>query len=157
MRVHGRRGRLYVAIASGGTAEPLAYCNKWDISFAGDKVDVTVRGDPHKMYVLARPEVTGRFEGFYDTASAQTYTAASDGVSRRFYLYPTTPSVDGPYWYGLGVFDFTVTADVGDSVKFNGKWAAASDISYFEPPAILTESSETLLAENGDTLVVEAA
>ena len=129
-RNHGRRGRLYVGIASdSAAAEAVAYLSKWSVSFSTDNVDATANGDTNKVYLAGLPDASGSFSGFYDDASAQTYTAAADGLARRFYLYPTTPSVTGPYWFGTALFDFNAEADVGDSVKMSGDWSAASAIT----------------------------
>jgi hypothetical protein len=129
-RVHGRRGRLYVGIASdSAAAEPVAFLSKFSINFATDNVDVTANGDANKVYVAGLPDSSGSFSGFYDDASAQTYTAATDGLARRFYLYPTTPAATGPYWFGTGLFDFKTEASVDDSVKMSGDFQAASAVT----------------------------
>ena len=127
-RIAGRNGRLYVNITSGGTAEPIAYLNNWSLSFATDNIEVTAFGDTNKTYVSGLPDVSGSFAGFYDDATAQTYTAATDGVARKFYLYPDNSST-GKYWWGTAFFDFAVSADVGGAVQVSGDFAAASAVS----------------------------
>jgi hypothetical protein len=89
-RIHGRNGRVYMALAPFGTAEPLNFQAKWSISFATDKAEVTALGDSNKVYVAGLPDASGDFSGFYDDGTVQTYTAATDGVARKFYLYPST-------------------------------------------------------------------
>lgn len=129
-RVHGRKGRIYIGIASDTVAaEPLPFTATWSIAFATDNAEVTAMGDGNKVYVAGLPDASGSFSGFYDDATAQTYTAASDGLARRFYLYPTTPSVTGPYWFGTVLADFNAEGDVGDGVKQSGDWSAASAIT----------------------------
>lgn len=129
-RIHGRRGRLYVGIASDtASAEALPFTAQWSIEFSTDNVEVTANGDTNKVYVAGLPDASGSFSGFYDDATAQTYTAASDGLARRFYLYPTTPSASGPYWFGTALFDFKAESDVNDAVKVSGDWQAASTIA----------------------------
>lgn len=129
-RLHGRNGRVYIGIASDtATAEPLPYTATWSVAFSTDTAEVTALGDTVKTYVAGLPDATGSFSGFLDSATAQTYTAATDGLARRFYLYPSTPSSAGPYWFGTVLADFSAEGDVGDSVKFSGDWAAASAIS----------------------------
>lgn len=125
-RKHGRNGRLYVAITSGGTAEPVAYLNNWDIQFTVDNVEVTSFGDTNKVYVAGLPDASGSFSGFYDSESAQLYTAATDGVARNFYLYPDT--ADATYWYGTALFDFSVSSSVDGAVGVSGNWNAASSV-----------------------------
>jgi hypothetical protein len=127
-RLHGRRGSLYVAILSGGTAEPITFQNKWTINFTTDKADVTAFGDGNKVYVSGLPDASGTFAGFYDDATAQLYTASQDGVARKFYLYPNT-ATPGQYWYGTALFDFSVDGGVSDAVTDGGSWAAAGTIT----------------------------
>lgn len=127
-RIHGRSGRLYVGIASGGTAEPVSYLNKWSMDFSTDDVDVTTFGDTNKTYVSGLPDFSGSFGGFYDTATAQLYTAATDGVARKFYLYPDNSSA-AQYWYGTATFDFSITAGVAEAVAVAGNFKAASAIT----------------------------
>lgn len=127
-RVHGRRGRLYAGIASDtASAEPITFLNTWNIDFTVDKVDVTCFGDSNKVYVSGLPDASGSFGGFYDTATAQLYTASQDGLARRFYLYPDIS--DGDYFYGTALFDFAVNSGVADGVAISGSWNAASAVT----------------------------
>lgn len=127
-RVHGRRGRLYVGIASDtAVAEPIPFLNSWSIEFTVDKVDVTSFGDTNKVYVSGLPDASGTYGGFYDTATAQMYTSSQDGLARRFYLYPDNS--DNDYFYGTGLFDFSSNGGVSDGVTISGSWAAASAIT----------------------------
>jgi hypothetical protein len=129
-RVHGRKGRVYIGIASDtAAAESLPYTATWSISFATDNAEVTALGDTGKVYVAGLPDVSGSFSGFLDDATAQTYTAAADGLARRFYMYPSTPSLTGPYWFGTVLADYTAEGDVGDAVKMSGDWSAASAVA----------------------------
>lgn len=127
-RIAARSGRLYANLTSGGTAEPVAYLNTWSINFATDKIEVTAFGDTGKTYVSGLPDASGDFAGFYDDASAQLYTAATDGVARKFYLYPST-SNNGQYWFGTAIFDFNVDGTVTDAVKVTGSWAASTSVA----------------------------
>jgi hypothetical protein len=127
-RIHGRSGALYVSITSGGTAEPLAFLSQWSINFATDNAEVTAMGDTNKVYVAGLPDSSGSISGFYDDATAQTYTAAVDGVARKFYLYPSTGKTT-QYFFGTALFDFNVTSDVSGPVQISGDWNAASAVS----------------------------
>jgi hypothetical protein len=127
-RIAARSGRLYANLTSGGTAEPIAYLNTWSIAFATDKIEVTAFGDTGKTYVSGLPDAQGDFAGFYDDASAQLYTAATDGVARKFYLYPST-SNNAQYWFGTAIFDFNVDGTVADAVKIAGSWAASTSVA----------------------------
>lgn len=124
-KIHGRNGALYAGITSVGTAEPIAYLKDWAVSFQTDKIDVTSFQDVTKTYVAGLPDFSGTYAGFYDTATAQLYTAATDSVARKFYLYPTTSST-GTYWFGTAFFDFSIDTAVDGAVSINGSFNAAT-------------------------------
>lgn len=126
-RIAGRNGRVYMGIASGGTAEPVAFQAEWSINFTTPKIDVTAFGDPNKVTVAGLPEATGSFNGFYDDATAQAFTAASDGVARKFYLYPNLST--SQYFFGTVNADFTVNSTVSGAVTVSSNWEAASSIA----------------------------
>lgn len=129
-RIHGRSGRIYIGIASDtATAEPLPFVAQWDIEFATDNAEVTAMGDANKIYVAGLPDASGSFSGFLDDATNQTYTAATDGLPRRFYLYPKTPSNTGPYWFGTVLPDFKASGGVDKGDEMSGDWSAASAVT----------------------------
>lgn len=129
-RIAGTTGRLYVGIASSSAAaEPIAYISKMALDFATDDLEVTAMGDVNKVYVAGMPDCSGSFSGFYDDATAQTYTAARDGAARNFYWYPKTPSNTGPYWFGTGLFDFSIETDINGAVAVSGNFKAASAVT----------------------------
>lgn len=126
-RLHGRAGRFYAGITSTGTAEPIAFLNNWSIEFAVDFVEVTAFGDSNKIYVSGLPDAQGSFGGFLDDATQQLYTAASDGVARKFYLYPSNTSTT-KYWFGEALFDFSVQGAVDSAVEVSGNWRASTAV-----------------------------
>lgn len=128
-RIAGRNGRLYMGLASStAVAEPVAYIRDWSITFQTSPIDVTAMGDSGTVYVGGLPDITGSYAGFYDNATAQMYTAATDGQARRFYLYPDATD-SSEYFWGTAVFDMNVEAAVDGSVQINGDFQAASAIS----------------------------
>ena len=134
-RIHGRNGRVYMAVASGAQAEPLQFMASWSIKFETDKEEVTALGDTNKIYVAGLPDASGEFSGFFDDGTAQTYTAAADGVKRKFYLYPNltgTPGT-GQYFYGEVFPDFSVNGAVGGAVEVSASWNAAGPITKVTP------------------------
>lgn len=130
-RKHGQRGRLYVGIASSSAvAEPIAYLNKLSFSAATDTVEVTAFEDGNKVKLAGKDDASGTFSGFWDSATAQTYTAASDGEARNFYLYPdATVGTAGTYWFGTAFFDFNIEWATDSAVTLSGKWEAASNVT----------------------------
>lgn len=125
-RQHGRGGRIYMALTSGGTAEPLAFMAEWEINFTAPRIDVTAFTDPNKVTVQGLPAADGSFRGFADDATVQTYTAATDGVARRFYLYPF--SVTSIYWFGTINVDASFGGSVSGAVTTSANWEAATPI-----------------------------
>jgi len=126
VRVHGRRGRVYVAL-DGDVAEPVAYLNKWDFAITGAPVEVTARGDANKVWLSKKPEITGSFAGFYDQLSASTYENTAAGVAKRFYLYPNSPAPGTHvYFFGTAIFDFSAEGSVDAAVSVSSSWAAES-------------------------------
>lgn len=127
-RKAGRRGRVYLGIiSSAAAAEPLPFIAAWTFDAVTDKFEVTSMGDGNKVYVAGLPDSKGTFNGFYDDATAQSYTAATDGLPRNFYLYPDT-SLSSQYFFGTVLVDFSATSAVGDSIKVSANWVAASNI-----------------------------
>jgi hypothetical protein len=114
-RIHGRNARVYMNIASGGTAEPVAFVSSWSVSFATDKQDVTAFGDQNHIYVAGLPDAQGEFSGFYDDATAQVFTAAGDGVAQ--------------YFWGTILPDFAASASVDGATEMQSSWNAASNIA----------------------------
>lgn len=127
-RIAGRSGRLYLNLTSGGTAEPVAFLSNWTLSFSTGKINVTAFGDTSMVYVSSLPDTQGTYTGFYDTATVQTYTAATDGIARKFYLYPDNSNT-GQYWFGTAIFDTSIDGSVDGPVSLSGSFAAASVVA----------------------------
>jgi hypothetical protein len=127
-RIAGRSGRIYANVTSAGTAEPITFLSNWSINFATDKIEVTAFGDTGKAYVAGLPDASGDYSGFYDDGTTQFYTAAVDGVARKFYLYPSLLTAT-QYWFGSAIFDFNVQAAVDGAVQVSGSWAASTPVA----------------------------
>lgn len=139
-RIHGRNGMVYLAINSGGTAQPLAYVADWTVNFSTAKVDVTALGDTNLVWVAGLPDATGDFTGFFDTATSQTYQAAIDGQPRNFYLYPSLLGLQGAnpgqYFFGTILPDFSTSGGVAAAVTFKSSWNAASQVQRYPSAGI---------------------
>lgn len=127
-RIAGRNGRLYMGLASAtAVAEPVAFISKLKVGFPTADIKVTAFGDGHDVYVSGLPDPGGSFDGYYDNATAQTYTAAVDGIARRFYAYPDITGTQ--YWFGTAIFDFSCEWAVDGSVDISGNWKPASTVA----------------------------
>jgi hypothetical protein len=127
-KIAGRNAVIYLGATTSAAASPLTYQNSWSISFTSDKIDVTSFGDSTKTYVVGIADATGEFSGFYDDASAQTYTAAIDGLSRKFYLYPNS-NLTTQYFWGTVFADMNINATVAGAVEVSATWNAATPIT----------------------------
>lgn len=136
-RIHGRNGIAYVGILSGAAASPVAFLSDWTINFTVDKAEVTAMGDQNKVYVAGLPDASGDFSGWYDDATSQTYIAATDGVARNFYLYPST-TTPTRYFFGTILPDFAVASGVGAAASVKSTWNAASQIQRYGPGGLNT-------------------
>lgn len=113
---------------SAAAPEPIAFVKTWSLNQVTDKEDVTVMGDTNKTYVADLPDASGSFEGFYDDSTVQTYTAALDGLPRKFYLYPDQANLPGQYFFGMILPDFSTSGGAGAPLAFTANWNAASAI-----------------------------
>jgi len=128
VRLHGRNGVAYVSPTNGVAASPCAFLSDWSISMTVKKVDVTALGDSNLVYVSGLPDASGDFTGFYDDATSQTFIAATDGLARNFYLYPSTLTAT-QYFFGTILPDFSTGGGVGGAVTMKSTWNAASAVT----------------------------
>lgn len=129
-RRHGKTGKLMMGIATSAAApEAVAYIKMWSGSFATDRAEGTAFGDTNKVKFSGLPDASGSFDGFFDNATAQTYTAALDGIARKFYMYPDHTNDPSVYWYGSAFFDFSVSTPIDGMVTISGTWDAAGNIT----------------------------
>jgi hypothetical protein len=112
-------------------ATQMMFLADWTINFTVAKVDVTAMGDPNLIWVAGLPDASGDFTGFMDTASAQTYIAATDGLPRNFYLYPSLTATPNQYFYGTILPDYSVAGGVASAVTLKSTWNAASPITRY--------------------------
>lgn len=121
-------------------ASPVAFLSDWSINFTVNKVDVTAMLDSNLLYVAGLPDASGDFSGFYDTATAQTYAAATDGLSRNFYLYPSIlgsqGTAPGQYFFGTILPDYAISGGVTSAVSLKSTWNAASAIARYPSTGI---------------------
>jgi len=130
-KYHGRRGQIEVSI--GGTGSPFTIiCSmaSWNLSFTRDKTDVTSFCNTNKAWLVGLKDVSGGFEGFFDTDDFRTLFEAGDSATGSFVRI--TPSLDAPEWYfeGPAWIDVSLTGSVNDAIKVsvtlsaNGDWTA---------------------------------
>ena len=90
------------------------------------------RTDQNLIWVAGLPDASGDFSGFYDTATAQTYVSATDGLPRNFYLYPSnTATQGGQYFFGQILPDYALAGGVAAAVSLKSTWNSASRIQRY--------------------------
>lgn len=131
-RISGRRGRVYMGATNGTAAIPVTAQATWDINFTQDSLDVTAMGDTTKQYVAGLPDAGGSFSGFHDDVDtgSQIYAAATDGLSRKFYLYPDLSSATKYYYGDVVVSDFTSSGGVDGAVTSAVTWKGNTAITF---------------------------
>jgi hypothetical protein len=126
----------------GDPASPVAFLFDWTISFTMDRFDATTILDIQKVYGASITSVSGDFSGFYDTATAQSYAAASDGLPRNLYVYP---SVDfAQYFSGMAVVDYAVTGGVGSAVGVKATWESCGAFAGAGVPGTYTATYQAV-------------
>lgn len=127
-RLSGRQGAMYMNLTSGGTAEPVAFLTQWTLDQATPRSNATAFGDTTQVYTAGLPDAQGSFNGWYDNATAQFYTAALDGVARKVYLYPDRTNASQYFW-GSAFFDMSIDVSVDNTAAISGSWSAATAIA----------------------------
>lgn len=134
-RVSGRGADFWMDQSAGGTgqATPVRYLSKWSLNGTTQNQEVTAFGDTSRVYIQNLPDAQGAVSGFYDSAattgSQALFTISQGGVARKAYMYPTTPSASGPYFFGTIFFSTSYDVDVSGPVAISGTWAAATSIN----------------------------
>lgn len=121
-KLHGRNGQIAIGASSPETV--IGSLSAWTINFTRDKVDVTSFGDTNKTYLAGLKDVSGSFEGFFDTDYFRTLMDESDSdTGTRVQITPST-TVSGFYFQGPAWLDITSSGAVNDAVKVSGTFVA---------------------------------
>jgi hypothetical protein len=120
-------------VTNGAAASSCAFQASWSLNKVVAKQDVTAFGDGNLIYVAGLPDSSGQFSGFWDDATAQTYTASTDGLSRNMYLYPDIQNSPNVYHFGTILPDYSIDGAIAAGVNFSSTWNAASRIWQYNP------------------------
>jgi hypothetical protein len=127
-RIHGRSGVAYLSLNYGDAASPAAFLSGWSVSWSQNPQDVTGIPDGQHIYIAGIPASAGSFDGYFDTATAQAYSAAVDGLPRNMYLYPSAASA-GTYFSGMVLPDYSTGGGVSAAVALKVTWASAAPVT----------------------------
>jgi hypothetical protein len=123
-RIHGAHGSVMVDPTGGATPVAVASLNKWSLSMATDKVDVTCFLDPNRIYVQGLPDVKGSIAGMYDKTDLTLFEVAMGTVAAMLKLTPSTLSPTY-FWTGLAWLDASIDVAVDGAVTIAGEFSAA--------------------------------
>lgn len=130
-RLHGRNGSISISASTTPEGSPsdldftaIGSLSGWNLSFARDTVEVTSFGDTNKTYLAGLQDVSGSFEGFFDTDVISTLVAAGDDADAVWIRI--TPSTDYPeiFFQGSAWLSVSMTGAVNDAVKVSGNFNA---------------------------------
>jgi hypothetical protein len=79
------------------------------------------------IYIALTTTSAGSFTGWFDTATAQAYEAAVDGLPRNFYLYPSMAN-PGQFFSGQVLPDFAVRGGAAAAVAITVSWESAAPV-----------------------------
>jgi len=128
MRIHGRSGIAYLGRNAGDAASPAAFLDSWEITVTREVFDVTAVTDSQVSYGAGITGVSGGFTGFYDTATAQSYAAAVDGLPRNLYLYPSL-ALPGTFFSGSVLPDYGIRGGTSSACALAVTWAAVTAVT----------------------------
>jgi hypothetical protein len=126
-RIHGRKGQIEIGSAdegSPGQVTALGSLNGWALNFTRDKVDVTSFGDDNKTYLAGLKDVSGTFEGFFDTDYIKALDDASESATGAYIKISPSLDYDDYHYSGPCWLDYSVTGTVNDAVKVSGSISA---------------------------------
>jgi len=124
-RIAGRNAVIYFGATTSAQASPMAFAASYALNFQTTKIDVTAFLDRGKVSLSGLPAQSGTMNGFYDDATAQTYTAAVDGLARKLYIYPSSLTTS-QYFFGTVIADYNQDAAVDGATTFSASFEAAS-------------------------------
>ncbi len=117
VRKHGNKGSIHL----NGTL--VAAKAQWSLSRARDTVDVTSFGDTNKVYVAGLADVSGTYNGPYDTSGDLMLQASADDP-QLIALYSDEAATE-LVATGSGFIDATVTVASNDAQRIQGNFRAA--------------------------------
>ena len=124
-RIAGRNAVIYFGTTNAAQASLLSFANKYSLNFGFTKIDVTAFGDRGQVNLAGLAAQSGDMSGWYDDATAQTFTAAVDGLARKLYIYPNSLTLT-QYFFGSVIADFNHDGTVEGAATFSASFNAAT-------------------------------
>lgn len=119
----GRYGQVNYDPAGGSALTQIISINAWKASFKTDFEDVSCFGDTNKVYIPGLMDISGSFEGFWNSAELTLFKAAMQPTPGTLQLLPnaTEPAF---FWQGLAYMDAEIDCSMS-APKVTGEFKAA--------------------------------
>lgn len=120
----GRYGKVSYDPTGTGTPAEIVSINSWTMNQKTDRIDVTCFGATNRVYVPGMKDVSGDFEGFWDSSELTLWEAIDAPTPGKLELTPNRNEATFK-WSGLAYLDGTIDVAVNDAPKTTGTWSAA--------------------------------
>lgn len=123
----GRYGKVSWDPAGGSALVQIISINSWKGSFKTEYEDVSCFGDTNRVYIPGLMDISGTFEGFWNSAELALFKAAMQPTPGMLQLMPNT-SESAFFWQGLAYMgadiDCSLNAPkVSAEFKAGGAWS----------------------------------
>jgi hypothetical protein len=119
----GRYGKVSWDPAGGSTLVQIVSINAWKGSFKTEYEDVSCFGDSNRVYIPGLMDISGTFEGFWNSAELALFKAAMSPTPGTLQLMPNTTEA-GFVWQGPAYMDADIDCSL-DAPKVTGEFKAA--------------------------------
>lgn len=119
----GKFGKVSWDPTGGSALVPIISIKAWKGDFKTDFEDVTCFQDTNKVYLPGNMDVSGSFDGHYNSAELSLFRAAMSAVAGTLQLMPNTTE-SAFFWQGLAYLDASVDCSL-NAPKITGTFKAA--------------------------------
>jgi hypothetical protein len=119
----GRYGKVSWDPAGGSALVQIVSINAWKGSFKTKYEDVSCFGDTNVVYIPGLMDISGSFEGFWNSAELAMFRAAMSPTPGTLQLMPNTTE-SAFFWQGSAYMDAEIDCSL-DAPKVSGEFKAA--------------------------------
>ncbi len=128
----GRYGKVSWDPAGGSALVQIISINSWKGSFKTEYEDVSCFGDTNRVYIPGLMDISGTFEGFWNSAELALFRAAMQPTPGTLQLMPNTTE-SAFFWQGLAYIgadiDCSLNAPkVSAEFKAGGAWSVPGQV-----------------------------
>ena len=119
----GRYGKVAWDPTGGAALVPILSINAWKGDFKTDYEDVTCFQDTNKVYIPGLMDISGSFDGFWNSSELALFKAAMSPTPGTLQLMPNTTE-PAFFWQGPAYMDASIDASL-NAPKVTGTFKAA--------------------------------